>query len=129
MATFITLINYTDQGIRDVKDSPSRLDSVKELIRGLGGEMTHFYLTMGTYDLVAISELPADESAVPHPLGESAVSATLRPHKGTLLDGLFDRRGRPQIAHDAPCWRSNSDSPRSMAARKTSLVVVRPPER
>ena len=63
MATFITLINYTDQGIRDVKDSPSRLDSVKELIRGLGGEMTHFYLTMGTYDLVAISELPADESA------------------------------------------------------------------
>lgn len=63
MATFITLINYTDQGIRDIKDSPSRLDSVKELVRDLGGEMTHFYLTMGNYDLVAICELPADESA------------------------------------------------------------------
>lgn len=63
MSTYISLINYTDQGIRNVKDSPQRLEAARHLLGELGGSMTGIYLTMGTYDLVAIIELPDDQAA------------------------------------------------------------------
>ena len=62
MPTFISLINYTDQGIRNVKDSPKRLDAAKKLLRDLGGELKAFYLTMGGYDIVTVAEAPNDET-------------------------------------------------------------------
>ncbi len=61
MATYINLINYTDQGIRNIKDSPKRLDAAKKLLKELGGEMKTFYLTLGTYDIVIVTEAPSDE--------------------------------------------------------------------
>ena len=60
MATYIGLINYTDQGIRNVKDSPARADAARKAIKDMGGDMTALYLTMGTYDLVVIIEAPSD---------------------------------------------------------------------
>ncbi len=63
MATYIILVNYTDQGIRDVKDAPNRLDAAKALAQDLGGEFKHTYLTLGVYDHVAVLELPNDEAA------------------------------------------------------------------
>lgn len=63
MPTYISLINYTDQGIRNVKDSPNRGDAAKALFRSLGGEVKEIYLTLGAYDLVVISEAPNDEVA------------------------------------------------------------------
>ncbi len=63
MATYIMLLNYTDQGIRNVKDSPNRLDAAKGLAQKLGGELKHTYLTLGTYDLVVVLELPDDTAA------------------------------------------------------------------
>ena len=62
MPTYITLANYTDQGIRNVKESPGRLDAGQALIKELGGEMKQVYLTMGGYDLVFITEMPSDEA-------------------------------------------------------------------
>lgn len=61
MPTYINLINYTDQGIRNIKDSPKRLDAAKKLLKELGGEMKAFYLTLGTYDIVTVTEAPNDE--------------------------------------------------------------------
>jgi uncharacterized protein with GYD domain len=54
MATYIGLIDWTDQGIRNVKDSPGRADAFKELCRKHGAEMTHLFMTMGAHDMVAI---------------------------------------------------------------------------
>lgn len=62
MATYIILIDYTDQGIRNVKDSPNRLDAARQRAKDLGGELTQAYLTLGGHDLVAILELPDDEA-------------------------------------------------------------------
>ncbi len=62
MARYIALINYTDQGIRHVKDSPKRLDAARDLAKSLGAEITDFYLTMGAYDLVLIVEAPDDQA-------------------------------------------------------------------
>lgn len=61
MPTYITLIKWTEQGIRNVKESPQRLDAAKKAIEAAGGKLTGFYLTMGRYDMVGIAEFPSDE--------------------------------------------------------------------
>ncbi len=63
MPTYINLINWTDQGIRNVKESPSRLDAARAAAREAGGDIKDTYMTMGTYDVVAITEFPNDEAA------------------------------------------------------------------
>ncbi len=62
MSTYIMLINYTDQGIRNIKDSPKRADAARELARTCGAEMKDLYLTMGGYDLVVIVDAPNDDT-------------------------------------------------------------------
>ena len=63
MPTYISLVNLTDQGIRNVKESPQRLGAAKKAIEAAGGKVIGFYLTMGRYDMVLIFELPSDEVA------------------------------------------------------------------
>ncbi|WP_266082006.1 GYD domain-containing protein [Haladaptatus caseinilyticus] len=63
MATYICLFDYTQQGIQNIEQSPARLDSFKEVVDEEGGELKGFYLTMGRHDLVAVLELPDDQTA------------------------------------------------------------------
>jgi uncharacterized protein with GYD domain len=60
VTTYIMLINWTDQGIRDVKSSPKRLDAARKLLGDMGGTFKTIYLTMGEFDLVGIAEAPDD---------------------------------------------------------------------
>ena len=61
MVTYVMLLNWTDQGIKNVKDSPKRLDAVKKLAKDLGGEVKSFYMTLGGYDLVLIVDMPNND--------------------------------------------------------------------
>ena len=63
MPTYITLVNWTDQGIRNVKESPQRLGAFKKGVEAAGGKVIGFYLTMGRYDMVVVVEAPSDEAA------------------------------------------------------------------
>ncbi len=63
MPTYISLMMYTEQGLRDIKKSPSRVDAARKTAEDLGGKMGDLYLTMGAYDLIAISEFPDDATA------------------------------------------------------------------
>jgi len=63
MPTYVVLANWTDQGIRTVKESPQRLDATKKAIEAAGGKLIGFYLTMGKYDEVLIVEGPSDAVA------------------------------------------------------------------
>ncbi len=62
MATYITLLRWTQQGAANVKDSPKRLDAGREAFKKFGVEIKDAYLTMGRYDLVCVIEGPDDES-------------------------------------------------------------------
>jgi uncharacterized protein with GYD domain len=62
MPTYITLMKWTDQGIKNVKESAQRLEAGRKGIEAAGGKLTGFYLTMGRYDMVAIAEFPSDEA-------------------------------------------------------------------
>jgi uncharacterized protein with GYD domain len=58
MATYITLINYTQKGIESIKQGPSRLDSARQAAKAAGAEIKQFYLVMGRYDAVIIIRRP-----------------------------------------------------------------------
>ena len=96
MPTYVSLWNFTTDGITNVHQSPDRLDEAKGLFEALGGELRDFYLTMGQYDAVAIMEMPDAETATQAGItisGAGAVRAeTLRafPEAGyrELIGGL-----------------------------------------
>jgi uncharacterized protein with GYD domain len=75
MATYISLVNWTDQGIKSVKESPVRLDAAKALARKYGCELRQFFMTMGTTDMVAIIEAPNDEAMAQYGLALGASGA------------------------------------------------------
>ena len=62
MPAYVLLINWTDQGIRDVKQSTQRLQAARRLVESAGGNIPHAYWTVGSYDLVVIAEAPNDET-------------------------------------------------------------------
>ncbi len=62
MARYILLLNYTQQGISKIKDSPHRAEAARALARDCGAEMKELYLTLGAYDLVAHVEAESPEA-------------------------------------------------------------------
>jgi uncharacterized protein with GYD domain len=62
MATYIMLIHYTQKGIENVKQSPTRLDAAKKAFKAIGAELKEFYLVAGRYDMVVVAEAPNDET-------------------------------------------------------------------
>jgi uncharacterized protein with GYD domain len=60
MAKYILLVNWTEQGVKNVKDSPKRLDAARKLAETAGAKMGDFYMTMGGYDMVAHVDAPDD---------------------------------------------------------------------
>jgi len=62
MPTYIALLNWTQQGISRIEDSPSRLDAGRAAFKEMGVEIKDVYMTMGRFDHVCIIEAPDDET-------------------------------------------------------------------
>ncbi|HSP63730.1 MAG TPA: GYD domain-containing protein [Pyrinomonadaceae bacterium] len=62
MPTYIALLNWTQQGVSKIKDSPKRLDAGRKAFKKSGVEIKDTYLTMGRHDLVCVIEAPDDEA-------------------------------------------------------------------
>jgi len=62
MPTYIVLAHFTQEGIQNIKESPSRLDATKQIFESMGAKIKDFYLVTGEYDLVLIGEAPDDET-------------------------------------------------------------------
>lgn len=71
-STYVVLVNLTQQGIQEFKNLPDRLKALEENIQKSGGKLIGWYLTMGQYDAVAISEFPDDETAARGVIGTAA---------------------------------------------------------
>ncbi len=72
MAIWVSLVNLTDQGIKNIKQGPERLEEAANKIEEVGGKLLGFYLTMGDYDYVTIVEGPSDEVAMIFLMGMGA---------------------------------------------------------
>ncbi len=73
MATMITLYKFTDQGIRNVKDSPQRLKAAIKAFEAKGGKILSAYYTLGEYDLIVTAESPDAQTGLAHVLATSAL--------------------------------------------------------
>ena len=60
MTTYVLLLNWTELGIRNVRESPKRLDAARRQLEEMGGSFKDFYLTMGEHDMVAVCEAQDD---------------------------------------------------------------------
>ena len=62
MATYIVISNYTDQGIRNVRETTNRADVVRDTAKKFGVTVKEIYWTLGAYDVVALFDAPDDAS-------------------------------------------------------------------
>jgi uncharacterized protein with GYD domain len=96
MPTYITLVNWTDQGIRDVKQTLQRADRTDQLAQKYGCT-TQLYWTVGPYDLVAITEAPDEESVSAFTLeaasGGAIRSTLLRAYNREEMSSILERLG------------------------------------
>jgi len=73
MPTYILLMNLTEQGIKDIKEAPARIEAATKGLEAAGGKMLGFYTVMWQYDYVAITECPSDEVALIQLMGLGAL--------------------------------------------------------
>ena len=92
MPTFLTLAKWTDEGIRNIKDSPKRRQAFEDRITSMGGKVKDAYLVMGEYDLVVVTEVPNDETAAKIALG-TAMQGNVR----TMTMRAFGREEMDKI--------------------------------
>ena len=72
MGHYVTLIRYTQQGVGKIKESPARLDAARKAAEKAGGKIHAWFLTMGKYDAVIVSEFPNDEASAKFMLATGA---------------------------------------------------------
>ncbi len=63
MATFVSLIRFTEKGIQNIKESPARLEAARKMFAAGGAKIKDFYLVTGRYDAIVTTEAP-DETTV-----------------------------------------------------------------
>lgn len=63
MALYIALNNFTDQGVRNIKDTTSRSDAVRDMAKKHGVTVKEVFWTLGSYDTVIVFDAPDDASA------------------------------------------------------------------
>ena len=62
MPTYITLAKFTQKGIEEIKNGPSRLEEAKKTFEAMGAKIKDFYLVTGRYDMLVIVEAQDDET-------------------------------------------------------------------
>jgi uncharacterized protein with GYD domain len=60
MSAYVVLVNWTEKGVQQLKDSPKRLDAAKKSLKEMGGEIKSVHLTLGEYDLVLLCDASDD---------------------------------------------------------------------
>jgi uncharacterized protein with GYD domain len=97
MPTYVTLMNWTDQGIRTVRETVQRRDQADSLAEKHGARIEQVYWTVGPYDIVTIVEAPDDESVSAMLLelssGGNLKTTTLRAYGRDEMSGIVQRLG------------------------------------
>ena len=73
MPTYVLLLQYTDEGIRNVRYLGEHIRAFRQAVEDAGGHLPHIYLTLGSYDFVAILEAPSDQDSASITLSLSSV--------------------------------------------------------
>jgi uncharacterized protein with GYD domain len=97
MPTYIALIDWTDQGVRNFKDSVDRYEAARGQLEGLGVRFTNVHWTLGAHDIVAEVDAPDDETLAAGLLAVAAQgnirTTTLRAFSGDEMRSIIDKVG------------------------------------
>jgi uncharacterized protein with GYD domain len=97
MPTYVSLINFTDQGIRTVRETLDRAERAAEIAQKHGASLEQLYWTVGPYDLVGILEAPDEESVSAFALeagsGGAVRTITLRAYDREEMSSIIERLG------------------------------------
>ncbi len=97
MVTYITLLSFTEQGIKNVKQTVQRAKAFEELVKKHGGTTKSLYWTQGSYDVVATIEAPDEERglAILFTLGSlgNMRSQTLRAYTAEEMGRVLGKMG------------------------------------
>ena len=95
MPTYVTLANFTDQGVRNAKDTLKRADAFKEMAKKHGVTVKDIYWTQGRYDIVTITEASDDISATALSLSIGALgnirTETLRAFSASDMETIIGK--------------------------------------
>jgi uncharacterized protein with GYD domain len=95
--TYITLINWTDQGAKNFKDTVDRYDAAQEAVGKAGVSFRDVFWTIGPYDIVGIVDAPDDESLTAALLticgGGNIRTTTLRAFDRGEMRSVIERAG------------------------------------
>ena len=73
MATYISFLNFTEQGIKTIKDLPNRIAVGRQIFEANGGNILNYYLTLGSQDAVVVYEFPDDETTARMALAQAGL--------------------------------------------------------
>jgi uncharacterized protein with GYD domain len=95
MATYVSLLQFTDQGIRNVKDTTKRAAAAAAAAEKMGAKITDAFWTMGAYDLVLVLEAPDDETMTAFALKVGSLgnvkTTTMRAFRSKEMEGILAR--------------------------------------
>jgi uncharacterized protein with GYD domain len=97
MTAYVSLINWTDQGIKNFRDSTQRAADFSRLVESSGGRVRELLWTVGEYDIVCVVDFPDDETGVATLLRLGSAgnirSNTLRAFSAEEMAGIIARAG------------------------------------
>ena len=97
MTTYVSLINWTEQGIRNFRDCTQRAEDFTKLVEGSGGTVRELLWTVGEYDIVSVVNFPDDETATASLLQVGALgnirTKTMRAFDASQMAKVIERTG------------------------------------
>jgi uncharacterized protein with GYD domain len=93
MPKYVTLLKMTEQGSKDIRNAPERIENGMKVLEKMGGKLIGLYLVMGEYDYVGIGECPSDEVATAFALalssGGNLKTTTLKAFSKEQIPGII----------------------------------------
>jgi uncharacterized protein with GYD domain len=97
MTTYVSLINWTEQGIQNFRDTTQRAEEFSKLVESVGGTVRELLWTVGEYDIVCVADFPDDEAGVAALLQVGSAgnvrSNTLRAFSAQEMTSIIGRAG------------------------------------
>jgi uncharacterized protein with GYD domain len=97
MPTYVSLVNFTDQGIKNFRDTVRRSEDFRGLVEKSGGQVRLQLWTLGPYDIVVVTDFPDDETGTAVALQTAAMgnvrTTTMRAFDAEQMRGIIERTG------------------------------------
>ena len=95
MATYISFLSLTEQGVKTIKDLPARIAAGRQAMEASGGKLIQYYLTMGAQDAVIVFEAPDDETMAGAMLAQAGLgnlrTTTMRAFTEAEIPGVISK--------------------------------------